>query len=187
MDFDIFLQHDFAVDPAPFLDQLDSIADLALCQQQISERLDQVEVDLMNEVSKQSTMFFGTLSVLQDIQDELTGLSSATAQVSTELDGYESRMALEQEELAALYEEQRNIEALQEDLVKIDSIQRLQKKIQELINSCSFDEALFLIEKVEGQINESFKDFGPLSCLKSELSDMKLALGKMKLAALDDE
>lgn len=180
MDLAIFSQGDFTKDSAPFIAQLDQVEDLVAFQETINRRLDEIETELMDEVNKQSAVFFQALAVVEDIQATLSGLSSATGQVKSQIEDFDERLSSEYTKLEAIYTQQRNLQRVLDELALLDQIYKLRRKVQELVNMCSFDEALFLIRKLQEEMLPTFPDdFAPLNALRSEIMEMKLAIEKM--------
>lgn len=180
MDLAIFAQGDFTQDSAPFIARLDEVEDLAAFQDIIGRKLDDIETELMEEVNKQSAVFFDALAVVQDIQASLSGLSSATSQVRTQIDEYDNSLSSEYAKLDSLYTQQKNLQRALDDLALLDQIYKLRRKVQEMVNMCSFDEALFLIRRLQSEMMSVFaEDFEPLKGLRAEIMEMKVAIEKM--------
>jgi len=175
---------DFNQSPQLFIEQLDKIDDLGECQEELGRRLDEVEGELMEEVARHAAVFTDSLAVVQEVQESLSGLATATAEVSTQLSDYNTRMSTQYECLSSLLTQQQNLQSLLSALDRLSAILKTRRRIQELVDLCSFEDALFLIHKVEAQIvAEGFEEFAPLDLLRADLGEMKVALEKMRAAA----
>lgn len=183
----LIYEADFAQDSGPFLqaisNKIEAIDDLSGYQEKLQADLDQVELDLMTEVSRQSSLFASALTVIQALQDEMEDLVVATEQIQGELRPWAETVRADKARMDALVAEERAICAIRRQLQSIDGLLRDKGRIQELVDGAQFDEAMSLIETVEGRLaEEGLESFGPLKGLLQEFDDIKVALGKLKLA-----
>lgn len=182
MSLEIFLKDDFATNPEPFIAFLDTENDLNSIEASLVTELDQIEASLMNELSSNSSIFSNTLGIVDDVRATFSGLSSATNQIKAQLDEFTTKLSAEITGLELMHKRLVYLENTHCKLNHLKGVLKDQKKIQELVNLCSFDDALFLISKTRAEIENDLSDFEPFKELSDELHDMKLALEKMKNA-----
>lgn len=186
MDLCIYSENAFEERPDLFIAQLDKINDLEAYQEQLGVKLDQVEAEIMEEIEKHSATFTSTFVTIQEIRDALSNLDSASSQILKDYSVISQAVKTETSALQDLYKDHEGLLQVQAAVEKLAEILKTQKKINELLNLCSFEEAVFLIEKAERDIDTGFPDFAPIDPLRRDLAEMKIALAKMKAAPIAD-
>ena len=169
--------------PDDFINYIDTCESLEKVEVYVSEELEKVERSLMDEVANQTIDYFDTLNVLKIVHDSLNGLCDMTCRLKEDIDIFDERLSNIDAKLQELTCEQQNLLDIRQLLGKLSDILRGRQKIKQLIDSCCFDEARFLIDRTMKHLD--VLNFRHLNEIRKDVLDMKLALDKLKSAESD--
>jgi uncharacterized NAD(P)/FAD-binding protein YdhS len=161
------------------LEVISSPEELQLLISKTSNALDEIETELIEEVSDKSDAFFEAISAMDNLSDQTASLSSASRNLSTIMDQLCCKNQSELQKMEALAKEQEILLEAEGILEKAAEFTRSQSTIQTMLDTHAFSDALRV---VNDKISIMEKDLGGLVVFEPiliELREMRVALEKM--------
>ncbi len=165
-----------------FFSKLQNIQNLDDFLARTAQLLDQVETELIGEVSAKSDAFFAALSSLGGLSDEVSSLMTAADNCHFVISDLQDRYKTEIHKLEQLNKEQLIISEAQRMLGLIIDLVKSQHTIQTMLDTHSFEDALKLVNRCLGTLNKELEGIRTFDRFRQEMIEMKVALEKMQRA-----